>query len=165
MLKKVQGFMLSENEIDAVKSRYEIHTTQGTLPKLSSTHLHFTFTVSIDEIASVRRGRQSEGLTKHTDTTLEDFCFSIFFKDRKKNLDLMASSEEDANRWVTAIEKVISNMQNLSQRQKSEQYPSEQSQQSLKCFHLTFLHAKNKCRFPFSCIIVWCHIVLNGEGF
>lgn len=78
----------------------------------------------------MRRGRQSEGLTKHTDTTLEDLCFSIFFKDRKKNLDLMASSQEEANRWVTAIEKVISNMQNLSRQQKSEQYPSEHSQQS-----------------------------------
>lgn len=83
-------------------------------------------TVSIDEIASVRRGRQSEGLSKHTDTTLEDLCFSIFFKDRKKNLDLMASSEEEANRWVRSIEKVISNMQNLSRRQKSEQYPLQQ---------------------------------------
>lgn len=82
----------------------------------------------------MRRGRQSEGLTKNTDTTLEDVCFSIFFKDRKKNLDLMASSEEDANQWVTAIEKVISNMQNLSRRQKSEQYPSRQSPQRLKFF-------------------------------
>lgn len=94
----------------------------------------FSQTVSIDEIASVRRGRQSEGLTKHTDTTLEDLCFSIFFKDRKKNLDLMASSQEEANHWVTAIEKVISNMQNLSQQQKSEQYPSQQTQQRLKFF-------------------------------
>ncbi|XP_075906623.1 1-phosphatidylinositol 4,5-bisphosphate phosphodiesterase delta-1a isoform X1 [Nelusetta ayraudi] len=87
---------------------------------------HKTFrrnqTFSIDEIASVRRGRQSEGLSKHTDTTMEDLCFSIFFKDRKKNLDLMATSGEEANRWVTAIEKVISNMQNLSRRQKSEHW-------------------------------------------
>lgn len=101
--------------------------------QLSSFTILYLQTVSIDEIASVRRGRQSEGLTKHTDTTLEDLCFSIFFKDRKKNLDLMASSQEDADRWVSAIEKVISNMQNLSQRQKSEQYPSEQSQQRLSC--------------------------------
>lgn len=87
-------------------------------------NLPYSFqTVSIDEIESVRRGRQSEGLSKHTDTSLEDLCFSIFFKGRKKNLDLMASSEEEANKWVSAIEKVINNMHNLSRQQKSEQYP------------------------------------------
>lgn len=104
-------------------------------------------TVSIDEIASVRRGRQSEGLSKHTDTTMEDLCFSIFFKDRKKNLDLMATSGEEANRWVTAIEKVISNMQNLSRRQKSEQYPSRQGQQVQNVFRTasTFTFKRSKC--------------------
>lgn len=103
------------------KSQGEVVITRGIM-----TNLPYSLqTVSIDEIESVRRGRQSEGLSKHTDTSLEDLCFSIFFKGRKKNLDLMASSEEEANKWVSAIEKVINNMRNLSRQQKSEQYPSQ----------------------------------------
>lgn len=80
-------------------------------------------TVSIDEIDSLRHGRQSEGLNKHTEPAIEKQCFSIIFKGRKKNLDLMAASEEEAQKWVSGIEKIINNMRNLSHQQKSEQYP------------------------------------------
>ncbi|XP_047424300.1 1-phosphatidylinositol 4,5-bisphosphate phosphodiesterase delta-1a isoform X2 [Mugil cephalus] len=79
-------------------------------------------TFSIDDIESVRKGRQSEGLQKHTDPSVEEKCFSIIFKDRKKNLDLMAGSVEEANQWVLSLEKIISNMSNLNRKQKSEHW-------------------------------------------
>ncbi|XP_074549392.1 1-phosphatidylinositol 4,5-bisphosphate phosphodiesterase delta-1a isoform X1 [Halichoeres trimaculatus] len=79
-------------------------------------------TFSIDDIDSVRKGRQSEGLSKHTDPSLEDYCFAIIFKGRQKNLDLMAANEADAKRWVNAIEKIINNMRNLNRQQKSEHW-------------------------------------------
>nr|XP_057916316.1 1-phosphatidylinositol 4,5-bisphosphate phosphodiesterase delta-1a isoform X1 [Doryrhamphus excisus] len=79
-------------------------------------------TFSIDDVDSVRNGRQSEGLNKHTNPTEEDRCFSIVFKGRKKVLDLMAGDEQEANRWVKALNKVISNMRNLSRQQKSEHW-------------------------------------------
>lgn len=78
---------------------------------------------SIEEIESVRMGRQSEGLAKYTDPSDEDRCFSIIFNDRKKNLDLMAASPEEAKQWVNSLEKVINNMRDLNDQQKSEQYP------------------------------------------
>ncbi|KAG9347769.1 hypothetical protein JZ751_003784 [Albula glossodonta] len=81
--------------------------------------------VSIDDIESVRRGRQSEGLQKYTEDWLEDRCFSIIFKGRRKNLDLMANSIEEAKQWVTGLEKVINNMDNLNRHQKTEQYPAQ----------------------------------------
>lgn len=81
-------------------------------------------TVAIDDIASVRRGRQSEGLNKHTADGLEDQCFSIIFKDRTKNLDLLAPSGEEAKQWVNGLDKLINNMLNLNRQQNSEQYPS-----------------------------------------
>uniref|UniRef100_A0A4W6DC02 Phosphoinositide phospholipase C n=1 Tax=Lates calcarifer TaxID=8187 RepID=A0A4W6DC02_LATCA len=77
-------------------------------------------TFSIDDIDSVRMGRQSEGLNKHTDTSVEEQCFSIIFKARKKNLDLMAPSREEAKRWVSGLNKIINNLHNLSRQQKSD---------------------------------------------
>ncbi|XP_034562967.1 1-phosphatidylinositol 4,5-bisphosphate phosphodiesterase delta-1a isoform X2 [Notolabrus celidotus] len=79
-------------------------------------------TFSIDDIDSVRKGRQSEGLTKHTHPSVEAQCFAIIFKGREKNLDLMASNEVAAKQWVNGIEKIIHNMKNLSRQQKSEHW-------------------------------------------
>lgn len=81
----------------------------------------FLFSVSLDGIAAVRTGRQTEGLRKSTEEQLEDRCFSIVFKGRRKNLDLMASSDEEARQWVRSLQKLISNLNNLSQKQKTDQ--------------------------------------------
>lgn len=79
--------------------------------------------VSLDDISAVQMGRQSEGLKKNTEEQVEDRSFSIIFKSRRKNLDLIASSEEDAKQWVKSLQKVICNLNNLSLQQKTEQYP------------------------------------------
>lgn len=83
--------------------------------------------VSLDDISAVRMGRQSEGLRKNTEEQVEGRCFSIMFKGRRKNLDLIASSEEEAKQWVSSLEKIISNINNLSCQQKTEQYPYHDS--------------------------------------
>uniref|UniRef100_A0A8C1KAL0 Phosphoinositide phospholipase C n=1 Tax=Cyprinus carpio TaxID=7962 RepID=A0A8C1KAL0_CYPCA len=62
---------------------------------------------SLEDIDSVRYGRQTEGLQKYTDSSVEDRCFSIIFKGRRKNLDLIASSKEEAKRWVSGLEKSL----------------------------------------------------------
>ncbi|KAI5617178.1 1-phosphatidylinositol 4,5-bisphosphate phosphodiesterase delta-1 isoform X1 [Silurus asotus] len=77
---------------------------------------------SIDDIDSVRLGRQSEGLQKFTDSMIENQCFSIIFKGKRKNLDLIASSKEDAKKWVMGLEKVITNMRSLNTQQKTEHW-------------------------------------------
>lgn len=82
------------------------------------------FSVSLNNISAVRTGRQTEGFRKSTDEQVEDRCFSIVFKGRRKNLDLIACSDEEARQWVRSFEKLVSNLSNLSQQQKAEQYPS-----------------------------------------
>ncbi|XP_037612883.1 1-phosphatidylinositol 4,5-bisphosphate phosphodiesterase delta-1a isoform X2 [Sebastes umbrosus] len=79
-------------------------------------------TFSIDDIDSVRKGRQSEGLNKHTEPSAEELCFSIIFKGRKKNLDLMAANGQETKQWVNGLDKLIHNMRNLSRQQKSEHW-------------------------------------------
>lgn len=79
--------------------------------------------VSLDDISALRLGRQSEGLRKYTEEQVESRCFSIIFKGRRKNLDLIASSEDEARQWVSSLEKMISKLNNLSSQEKTEQYP------------------------------------------
>ncbi len=83
--------------------------------------------VSLDDISAVRLGRQTEGLRKYTEEQVEGRCFSIMFKGRRKNLDLIASSEEEAKQWVSSLEKMVSSINNLSTQQKTEQYPYHES--------------------------------------
>ncbi|XP_030607580.1 1-phosphatidylinositol 4,5-bisphosphate phosphodiesterase delta-1-like isoform X2 [Archocentrus centrarchus] len=79
-------------------------------------------TFSLDDISAVQLGRQSEGLKKNTEEQVEDRCFSMIFKSRRKNLDLIASSDEEAKQWVKSLQKVISNLNNLSLQQKREHW-------------------------------------------
>ncbi|KAM8823100.1 1-phosphatidylinositol 4,5-bisphosphate phosphodiesterase delta-1a isoform 2-T2 [Spinachia spinachia] len=79
-------------------------------------------TFAIDDIDSVRKGRQSEGLNNYTHDSVEDQCFSIIFKDRTKNLDLMAASMEEAKQWVNGLDKLISTTQNLNRQQSTEHW-------------------------------------------
>lgn len=85
----------------------------------------FLFSVSLEDISAVRVGRKTEGLRKSTEEQVEDRCFSIVFKGRRKNLDLIASSDEEARQWVSSLQRLVSNLSNLSRQQKTEQYPSE----------------------------------------
>ncbi|KAM9440235.1 1-phosphatidylinositol 4,5-bisphosphate phosphodiesterase delta-1b [Clarias gariepinus] len=79
-------------------------------------------TFSIEEIESVRLGRQTEGLKNYTDETLESRVFSILFKGHHKNLDLIAKNEEEAKNWVSGLEKVMNNTSNLSQQKRTEHW-------------------------------------------
>ncbi|CAL8294156.1 unnamed protein product [Lota lota] len=79
-------------------------------------------TFAVEDIESLRKGRQSEGLQKYTPPSAEDRCFSIIFKEQNKCLDLMAASAEDAQRWVNGLQKVHSNINSLSRQKKSEHW-------------------------------------------
>uniref|UniRef100_A0A674M9R1 Phosphoinositide phospholipase C n=1 Tax=Takifugu rubripes TaxID=31033 RepID=A0A674M9R1_TAKRU len=79
-------------------------------------------TFSLENISVVRVGRQTDGFRKSTEEQVEDRCFSITFKGRRKNLDLIASSDEEARQWVNSLQKLVSNLNNLSRQQKSEHW-------------------------------------------
>uniref|UniRef100_A0A8C9YZR6 Phosphoinositide phospholipase C n=1 Tax=Sander lucioperca TaxID=283035 RepID=A0A8C9YZR6_SANLU len=64
----------------------------------------------------------SEGLKKYTEEHVECRCFSIMFKSCRKNLDLVASSEEEAKQWTNSLQKMISNLSNLNSQQKTEHW-------------------------------------------
>nr|XP_005297184.1 1-phosphatidylinositol 4,5-bisphosphate phosphodiesterase delta-1 isoform X1 [Chrysemys picta bellii] len=73
---------------------------------------------SIEDIRDVRPGHMTEGMEKYAKDVPEHRCFSIIFKDQRKNLDLIASSEDDANHWTAGLKKIIAKNNSMSQRQK-----------------------------------------------
>uniref|UniRef100_A0A8C4SCB9 Phosphoinositide phospholipase C n=1 Tax=Erpetoichthys calabaricus TaxID=27687 RepID=A0A8C4SCB9_ERPCA len=81
-------------------------------------------TFSIEDVQEVRLGRHSEGLQKYAKDVPEEQCFSIIFKGNRKNLDLIASSKEEASQWAEGLKKLIKFSNNMSNKQKLEQYPS-----------------------------------------
>uniref|UniRef100_A0A8C7SJ35 Phosphoinositide phospholipase C n=1 Tax=Oncorhynchus mykiss TaxID=8022 RepID=A0A8C7SJ35_ONCMY len=101
---------------------YKLHDDNATIWHESHRIFKRKQTFSIDDVDSVRKGRQSEGLQKHTEAHVEDRCFSIFFKGRRRNLDLVATSVEEARQWVNGLEKIISNMKKLNRQQTSEHW-------------------------------------------
>ncbi|KAM7369873.1 hypothetical protein PAMP_011163 [Pampus punctatissimus] len=122
-------FLLTGGELVKVRSRswqkkrfYKLLEDCKTLWHESHKTFNRNQTFSIDDIDSVRKGRQSEGLNKYTDPSEEERCFSIIFKDGKKNLDLMAANGEDAKRWISGLEKIITNMHKLNSQQKTEHW-------------------------------------------
>ncbi|XP_017276407.1 1-phosphatidylinositol 4,5-bisphosphate phosphodiesterase delta-1 isoform X2 [Kryptolebias marmoratus] len=79
-------------------------------------------TFPVSNISAVQIGRQSEGFKKNTEEQVEGRCFSIMFKGRQKNLDLIASSEEEAGQWVKSLQKLITCINNQSRQQKAEHW-------------------------------------------
>ncbi|KAG8446963.1 hypothetical protein GDO86_014415 [Hymenochirus boettgeri] len=73
---------------------------------------------SILHIESVREGHQSEGLQKHGRRFPVSCCFSIIFRGKRKNLDLAAASEKEAQNWVNGLRKLIERVEAMSQREK-----------------------------------------------
>ncbi|CAL8312798.1 unnamed protein product [Merluccius merluccius] len=122
-------FLLTGGELIKVRSGswqksrfYKLQEDCKTMWHESSKTFKTRQTFSVDDIHSLRQGRQSEGLQKHTNPSTEDRCFTIIFKGRHKHLDLMAGSADEAKKWVNGLEKIINNMQNLSRQEKSEHW-------------------------------------------
>ncbi|XP_015272143.1 PREDICTED: 1-phosphatidylinositol 4,5-bisphosphate phosphodiesterase delta-1-like, partial [Gekko japonicus] len=87
-------------------------------PRLETQEIVEPKPVSIEDIQDVRAGHKTEGMEKYAKDVPEHRCFSIIFKDQRKNLDLIASSEVDANHWVSGLGKIIAKTNSMSQRQK-----------------------------------------------
>ncbi|KAM4688246.1 1-phosphatidylinositol 4,5-bisphosphate phosphodiesterase delta-1 isoform 2-T2 [Discoglossus pictus] len=75
-------------------------------------------TFCIDDIDEVRPGHQTEGMHRYAKDIPDDRCFSITFKGHRKNLDLVANTQEDATHWTRGLSKIISGSKSMSQKQK-----------------------------------------------
>ncbi|XP_034029582.1 LOW QUALITY PROTEIN: 1-phosphatidylinositol 4,5-bisphosphate phosphodiesterase delta-4 [Thalassophryne amazonica] len=81
---------------------------------------HSTFSVSDVEV--VREGHQSEVLLSTADEFPADRCFTVVFRGRRSNLDLVADSAEEAQSWISGIRKLIENLENMGERERLDQW-------------------------------------------
>lgn len=79
--------------------------------------------VSVSDVEVVREGHQSEVLLSIADEFPANRCFTVVFRGRRGNLDLVAESAEEAESWIKGIRKLIENLENMGEREKLDQYP------------------------------------------
>ncbi|XP_033833374.1 1-phosphatidylinositol 4,5-bisphosphate phosphodiesterase delta-4 [Periophthalmus magnuspinnatus] len=81
---------------------------------------HSTFSVS--DVEAVREGHQSEVLLSIADEFPAERCFTLVFRGRRGNLDLVAESAEEAQSWIRGMRKLIENVENMGERERLDQW-------------------------------------------
>lgn len=97
--------------------------------------------VSVTEVEAVREGHQSEVLLSLAEEFPADVCFTLVFRGRQGNLDLVAESPEEAKAWIQGVRKVIHKAQTMDAKERLDQYP------------LTVVHFR-----------VWCSMTNKSNG-
>ncbi|XP_009575823.1 PREDICTED: 1-phosphatidylinositol 4,5-bisphosphate phosphodiesterase delta-4 [Fulmarus glacialis] len=77
---------------------------------------------SISDVETVREGHQSEVLQSLAEEFPPERCFTIVFYGRRGNLDLIASSAEEAQCWVQGLRQLIEVATSMDQREKIDQW-------------------------------------------
>ncbi|XP_054449249.1 1-phosphatidylinositol 4,5-bisphosphate phosphodiesterase delta-3 [Pteronotus mesoamericanus] len=86
---------------------------QRRIPRAPSQHIFF-----VQHIDTVREGHQSEGLRRFGGAFAPERCLTIAFKGRRKNLDLVAPTAEEAQRWVRGLAKLRARLDAMTQRER-----------------------------------------------
>uniref|UniRef100_A0A8C2E6S7 Phosphoinositide phospholipase C n=1 Tax=Cyprinus carpio TaxID=7962 RepID=A0A8C2E6S7_CYPCA len=83
------------------------------------------FSVSISDVEDVREGHQSEALLNVADEFPADRCFTLVFRGRRGNLDLVADSAKEAQAWIRGIRALMENMENMDESTKLDHWISD----------------------------------------
>uniref|UniRef100_A0AAY4C1D0 Phosphoinositide phospholipase C n=1 Tax=Denticeps clupeoides TaxID=299321 RepID=A0AAY4C1D0_9TELE len=80
------------------------------------------FTVSLCDVEAVREGHQSEILLSIADEFPPDRCFTLVFRGRRGNLDLVAETAAEAQAWIHGIRTLLENIENMGESEKLDQW-------------------------------------------
>ncbi|XP_004859234.1 1-phosphatidylinositol 4,5-bisphosphate phosphodiesterase delta-3 isoform X4 [Heterocephalus glaber] len=83
---------------------------QRRFPHAPSRHIFL-----VQHIEAVRQGHQSEGLRRFGAAFPPARCLTITFRGRRKNLDLVARSAEEAQHWARGLDKLRVRLEAMSQ--------------------------------------------------
>ncbi|TNN84008.1 1-phosphatidylinositol 4,5-bisphosphate phosphodiesterase eta-2 [Liparis tanakae] len=84
--------------------------------------------ITIDSIHEVCEGKKSEIFRRYADNRFDpNYCFSIYYGERVKSLDLVSTNAEEARTWITGLKYLmagISDEDSFARRQRTrDQYP------------------------------------------
>uniref|UniRef100_A0A8C1Z697 Phosphoinositide phospholipase C n=1 Tax=Cyprinus carpio TaxID=7962 RepID=A0A8C1Z697_CYPCA len=102
---------------------YKLQEDCKTIAYKSSWAINSYSTFSISDVEDVREGHQSEALLNVADEFPADRCFTLVFRGRRGNLDLVADSAKEAQAWIRGIRALMENMENMDESTKLDQYP------------------------------------------
>ncbi|XP_062823381.1 1-phosphatidylinositol 4,5-bisphosphate phosphodiesterase delta-4 isoform X1 [Anolis carolinensis] len=77
---------------------------------------------SVSDVETVREGHQSEVLQSLAEEFPAECCFTVVFHGRRKNLDLIAGSAEEAQCWIQGLRRLVEIVTNMDQREKIDQW-------------------------------------------
>ncbi|XP_055734961.1 1-phosphatidylinositol 4,5-bisphosphate phosphodiesterase delta-4-like [Salvelinus fontinalis] len=77
---------------------------------------------SVADVDVVREGHQSEILLSIADEFPADLCFTLVFRGRRSNLDLVAESPSEAQIWIRGIRKLIQNTESMNDKERLDQW-------------------------------------------
>ncbi|XP_063069568.1 1-phosphatidylinositol 4,5-bisphosphate phosphodiesterase delta-4 [Engraulis encrasicolus] len=80
---------------------------------------------SVCDVEAVREGHQSEVLQSLANEFPPECCFTLVFRGRQGNLDLVAETAEEAQAWVQGLRTLIENMESMDDREKLDQWISD----------------------------------------
>lgn len=75
------------------------------------------------EVECVREGCQLEALRHMTGSESTKRCLTVVFKGPRKSLELLCQSEEEAQQWARGIRTLQERMDNMTHKEKLDQYP------------------------------------------
>ncbi|XP_056321647.1 1-phosphatidylinositol 4,5-bisphosphate phosphodiesterase delta-4 [Danio aesculapii] len=104
---------------------YKLQEDCKTIAYKSSWAINSYSTFSISDVEAVREGHQSEALLGVADEFPPDRCFTLVFRGRKGNLDLVAESAEEAQAWIQGVRGLMENMENMDESTKLDQWISD----------------------------------------
>lgn len=83
--------------------------------------------VSVTEVECVLEGCQSETFRHMAGSVHEGHCLTVVFKGPRKSLDLLCQSQQEAQRWARGLRTLQEHVENMTQKEKLNQYPSVHS--------------------------------------
>lgn len=87
--------------------------------------LLFPLAVAATEVECIREGCQSEALRGLSGSVQDKQCFTVVFRGARKSLDLVCSSEAEAQCWVRGLRTLKEYVANMTQKEKLDQYPAQ----------------------------------------
>ncbi|XP_053352996.1 1-phosphatidylinositol 4,5-bisphosphate phosphodiesterase delta-4 [Clarias gariepinus] len=104
---------------------YKLQDDGKTVMYKSSWAINSYSTFSVGDVEAVREGHQSEVFLSTPEEFPPECCFTLVFRGRRGNLDLVASSPEEAQAWIQGMQMLIENLQNMDECERLDQWVSD----------------------------------------